>query len=89
MTTFIGYELTEVLFYHLSFSAAHPSVWGLKNMGNPEKIRPTGCSTTPQLIPRYECASAEGISRAPLELHRGLELRGGLELHGGSAILEG
>jgi len=35
MTTFIGYELTEVLFYHLSFSAAHPSVWGLKNMGKP------------------------------------------------------
>ena len=35
MTTFIGYELTEVLFYHLSFFAAHPSVWRLKNMGIP------------------------------------------------------
>ena len=35
MTTFIGYELTEVLFYHLSFLVAHPSVWGLKNMGKP------------------------------------------------------
>ena len=35
MTTFIGYELTEVQFYHLSFSAAQPSVWGLKNMGIP------------------------------------------------------
>lgn len=40
MTTFIGYELTEVHFYHLSFLAAHPSVWGLKNMGKPCKNSP-------------------------------------------------
>ena len=40
MTTFIGYELTEVHIYHLSFSAAAPSVWGLKNMGKPCKNLP-------------------------------------------------
>ena len=35
MTTFIGYELTELHFYHLSFLVAYLSVWRLKNMGKP------------------------------------------------------